>query len=264
MFHLVEHQQRETSRRLGWRAREIERALEKRDSSALRKELGFVPGIADALIRRTVLERRARFPWPWKSSGVNRMTSTRTATRELNKSIAERAFAMWRWCVPRADNIFYIGQYFALGAMLLYSVLGGNLLKGSGKAASEPSLALNSTNSFTFSFPATNLVVTNYIATNVIITNRFRSSLDVSAIAKGPASTISRAPAIRCASSHGDARPANTYSTIGFRWRGCAHKPALSVALESMASVRAGRQRRVKGRRIHTTNTTRRSRSSLL
>src|SRR5439155_17960152 len=68
LFHLVEHQQRQTSRRLGWRAREIERALEKRDSSALRKELGFVPGIADALIRRTVLERRARFPWPWKSS----------------------------------------------------------------------------------------------------------------------------------------------------------------------------------------------------
>ena len=78
---------------------------------------------------------------------------------------------MWRWCVPRADNLFYIGQYCALGVMFLYSVLGGNLLKGGGKTASEPSFALNSTNSFTFSFPATNLVVTNYIATNVIITN---------------------------------------------------------------------------------------------
>jgi hypothetical protein len=161
LFHLVEHQQRSTSRRLGWRAREIERAIAESDNSDLRKKLQFVPGIADTLIRTSNFERRAKFPWPWKT-----LDYEASEGKFLN-----RLSAFWQWCVPRADDLFYIGQYIVLAIALFYSACGGSLLKDARQADEKQNVSFNATNIFSFSFQATNLIATNYVIKNVVVTN---------------------------------------------------------------------------------------------
>ena len=169
LFHLVEHQQRETSRRLGWRAREIERALAKQDESELRKELEYVPGIANHLSQLSSSDRRVKFPWPWKIRTVRVRQDAQAKPRKSDrKHLSQWLIILWKWFVSRADNAFYAGQYFALAAALVYSALGGNLLKEAKPHAAEPP---QYTNTFLFMFPTTNLLVTNYMVTNVLVTN---------------------------------------------------------------------------------------------
>lgn len=148
LFNLVEQQQRDTQRRLGIRACEIEDILARNVRAKLGAGLNLSPQMASRLARYFARQRRVAFPRSYLSKSFRGI-----------RNMAAFLSAVWEWCVSRADNIFYVGQYCMISVAALI-ILIGNI--SSRKDESGPAIPV-------------------YISTNLInVNSAFSGSLKIS------------------------------------------------------------------------------------